>query len=143
MFKYAVKRVSLSAKLFAALLIATTLGTTFFTGASLASDVVTRQAGIQALKSVVVDFSVSQYNSYPSYTHSYDLVALNQSVSGIDGINATEVISYGTANVLGKLNASDFVVVGVQNDSLVTRGMQFVAGTGPLGANETCMYGLS
>jgi ABC-type antimicrobial peptide transport system permease subunit len=141
MFKYAVKRVSHSAKLFAALLIATTLGTTFFAGASVASDVVTRGAGTQALSHVVVDFYVQAPTPYyPSYVHSSDLVTLNKSVSGVNSINATEIISYSYPQLVGKLNASQFIVVGVENNSLVMRGIQPAKSAQPLGANETYVY---
>jgi len=135
-FKYAVKRVSKSWKLFSALLIASILGATFFAGVSISADVVSRQAATQAYSSVPVDFYLR--TGYSTSFSSQQLVDVAESLSQIEGVNGTEVISKGSAEVG---NTTVWVEIeGIQNDSLVTQGMRLESGAEPLGANETYVW---
>jgi ABC-type antimicrobial peptide transport system permease subunit len=137
-FKYAAKRVSKSWKLFSALLIASILGATFFAGVTISADIVSRQAARQSYSSVPIDFYVTTGYGQGTNISSQQLVGLSKDLSQIDGINGTEVISKGTATVG---NTSTMVEIeGVQNNSLVTQGMELKAGTEPLGANETYVW---
>jgi ABC-type antimicrobial peptide transport system permease subunit len=137
-FRYAAKRVAKSWKLFSALLIASILGATFFAGVTISADIVSRQAAIQSYSSVPIDFYVSTGYGQGTNISSQQLVRLSKALSQIDGINGTELISKGNVAVGNTSTLVD--VAGVENNSLVTRGMELKTGTEPLGANETYLW---
>src|SRR5437867_1613242 len=136
MLSYAIKRISRSWKLFAALALGMTLAATFFGGPNVAADTVGKQALDAQLVNTPVDV-----NLYPGYTGIYYPVGpyqassyynVTNAVKGIDGVTAAE--STATAY---SYNSSYPGIRVIQDNSLLYAHMTLVGGRKTLQANET------
>ena len=136
MLSYAIKRISRSWKLFAALALGMTLAATFFGGLNVAADTVGKQALDAQLVNTPVDV-----NLYPGYTGIYYPVGpyqassyynVTNAVKGIDGVTAAE--STATAY---SYNSSYPGIRVIQDNSLLYAHMTLVGGRKTLQANET------
>jgi len=133
LLSYALKRISRSWKLFAALTLGMTLAATFFGGINVAADTVGKQALDAQLANTPVDMQLRAFYIGGD-------TALNSSVQGlisklqkIDGVSYAEPI--GTATVFNA--SSSTTVTGIQGASVLYQHMTLVSGRKTLHANET------
>ena len=133
MFRYALKRVLKSYRLFVALTLSVLVATTFFASTNVAADILARNALDSSLEGVVYEYVI---NSSPS----------NWTTDTLDEIEAElaqipEITDYTkmTAFQYDYNNSEDdrFQFFGIQWDSLYTSELSVVAGSESLGPNET------
>jgi ABC-type antimicrobial peptide transport system permease subunit len=132
LLSYALKRITRSWKLFAALALGMTLAATFFGGINVAADTVGKQALDAQLANTPVDMQLR-----PSIQIGRNLNSSVQNVISdvqkIDGVTGAEPV--GTANLF---NASiSPVITGIQDTSVLYQHMTLVSGRKTLHANET------
>jgi ABC-type antimicrobial peptide transport system permease subunit len=135
MLSYALKRISRSWKLFAALALGMTLAATFFGGLNVAADTVGKQALDAQLVNTPVDVNLSPgyagYAYYPPYqSTSYQNVT--NAVKRVDGVTTAEDIATAYAN-----NGSYPGIRAIQDNSLLYTHMTLIGGRKALRANET------
>ncbi len=134
MLSYAIKRISRSWKLFAALALGMTLAATFFGGLNVAADTVGKQALDAQLVSTPVDInlfsSVGGFGPSPFQASYYENVT--HAVESIGGVTTAEPIS--TAN---SINGTYPSIRAIQDNSVLYSHMRLVAGRWSLRANET------
>src|SRR5206468_3746980 len=137
LLSYALKRISRSWKLFAALALGMTLAATFFGGLNVAADTVGKQALDAQLVNTPVDvtlypglssFGVFRVGPYPASAFGNVTTA----VKSIGGVAAAETVATASSN-----NGSYTGIRAVEDDSLVYDHMTLVAGRETLHANET------
>src|SRR5919109_2182584 len=139
MLSYAIKRISRSWKLFAALALGMTLATTFFGGLNVAADTVGKQALDAQLVNTPVDMNLYPSNgvfggfsytgsAYPSSAYRN----VTDAVGSIDGVSSAE--STGSAS---SFNGSYPILKAIQDNSVVLSHMTLVGGSKILHANET------
>jgi ABC-type antimicrobial peptide transport system permease subunit len=128
LLSYAIKRISRSWKLFAALALGMTLAATFFGGLNVAADTVGKQALDAQLVNTPVDMNLQpEYSLSSSYFQN-----VTSSVDQVSGVAAAE--SIGTAY---SYNSSYPNIEAIQDNSLLYQHMTLVSGRKTLNANET------
>ncbi|MFW9793669.1 MAG: ABC transporter permease, partial [Candidatus Thorarchaeota archaeon] len=132
MFRYALKRVARSYRLFIALTIGVLLATTFFTSTNVAADILSRDALDASVEGIPYDFSIDSRRS--NWTTD-DFGNLESDLIALEGVTATTRSSSFTFLTNG--TNSNFTLVGVELDSEFSAGMQLVSGRSSLGPNET------
>jgi putative ABC transport system permease protein len=136
---YALKRVTRSTWLFAALLLGVILASTFFAGINIGADTTAKAALDQQLDQMVVDLTVSSVYRMP--LSSTNWIAASERLASVDGIVGSEVIT----RVFSPFESNetrfmDFRVVGVSEGSRVYDGLTVVSGASSLQANETYVW---
>jgi len=136
MVSYAAKRILRSWKLFLALLLGVILASAFFSGISIGSDSMARQALNQLLANAPVDLELHYYGM-GSTQLSEDLTECASLASSVVGVSGAEVNSmiYSTGEVAGTNGSFSFLCSGIPEGSRVIDGM--TGWTGSLGINET------
>lgn len=139
MLSYALKRVTRSTLLFAALLLSVVLASTFFAGINVGADTTAKAALDQQLDQMALDLSVS--NRYGATIYSANWTAASEKLASVDGVVDSEVIT----RVFSSMDSNetdfwDFRVVGVSEDSRVYDGLTVVSGASSLQANETYVW---
>ena len=132
MFKYALKRVVRSYRLFIALTIGVLLATTFFASTNVAADLLSRDALNATVENILYDFDVDSVNS--NWTVS-DITDLETELQALDGIIDTAHSSKFTFDYNG--TGTNMTIAGIQMDSALGFGIQVLQGNLSLGANET------
>jgi ABC-type antimicrobial peptide transport system permease subunit len=132
LLSYALKRITRSWKLFAALALGMTLAATFFGGINVAADTVGKQALDAQLANTPVDMQLR-----PSIQVGRNLNSSVQNlISNIEKINGvTRAEPVGTANLFN-VSISP-AITGIQNNSVLYQHMTLVSGRKTLHANET------
>jgi ABC-type antimicrobial peptide transport system permease subunit len=134
LLSYALKRITRSWKLFAALALGMTLAATFFGGINVAADTVGKQALDAQLANTPVDLQLR-----PSFQVGTNLNSSVQNiisnVGRIDGVTAAEAV--GTSNSFNFNASSPPTIAGIQDQSLLYQHMTLVAGRKTIRANET------
>lgn len=139
MLSYALKRVTRSTLLFAALLLGVILASTFFAGINIGADTTAKAALDQQLDQVVVDLTV--YDNYGTSLSSANWVSASEKFASVDGVVGGEVIT----RVYSFLDSKetwflDFRTVGLFHDSRVYDGLTVVSGASSLQENETYVW---
>ena len=132
MFKYAIKRVVRSYKLFIALTVGVLVATTFFASTNVAADILARDALEGSLDGVVYDYTVNTRNN------NWTIDTFNEIEEEIEGI--AEVTEFTKATELTfDWNNSDteFDMYGIDWNTDLADGAKLVSGRDTLGPNET------
>ena len=133
MFKYAIKRVARSYRLFIALTLGVLVATTFFASTNVAADILARNALDSSLEGVVYEFNV---NSAASNWTVDTFDEVEAELSGLPEItNFTKMTAFNY-----DYNDSEdtrFQVFCIDWESKYTEGLSVVAGSSTLGPNET------
>ncbi|MHA1934014.1 MAG: ABC transporter permease [Candidatus Thorarchaeota archaeon] len=132
MFKYALKRVVRSYKLFVALTLGVMVATSFFASTNVAADILARDALDASLEGVAYDFTVNS-------------IVSNWTMDTIDAVEneletVPEVTDYTrTSSLEWDFNETDipYDMFGIQWDSYLADGVRIVSGRPSLGPNET------
>src|SRR2546427_957148 len=134
LLSYALKRITRSWKLFAALALGMTLAATFFGGINVAADTVGKQALDAQLANTPVDMQLRDFSVDGGRSLNSSVQGLVSNLQQIDGVAAAEPV--GTSNLF---NASFFspTVAGIQDASALYQHMTLVSGRKTLHANET------
>ncbi|OLS29765.1 MAG: hypothetical protein ThorAB25_14470 [Candidatus Thorarchaeota archaeon AB_25] len=132
MFRYALKRVARSYRLFIALTVGVLLATTFFAATNVAADVISRDALDASVGEYLYDFGVVSTNS--NWTVS-DINTLENSLFEIDGIVASTHSSQFTFEYNN--TGLNITLAGLDMSSSLTSGLQVISGRSSLGPNET------
>ena len=136
MLSYALKRISRSWKLFAALALGMTLAATFFGGINVAADTVGKQALDAQLANTPVDMQLRAFSVDGGKSLNSSVQGLVSNLQKIDGVVAAEPV--GTSNLFIPFNASSSITVtGIQDASALYQHMALVSGRKTLHANET------
>ncbi|TFG31257.1 ABC transporter permease [Candidatus Thorarchaeota archaeon] len=134
MFRYAIKRVIRSYRLFIALTIGVLLATTFFASTNVAADILSRDALDASIENILYDFNVDSSRS--NWTIA-DLEELESDLASRDGIVASTHSSLLTFNF--NSTGLNMTLAGVEESSAIMSEIQVIVGdaeTG-LGPNET------
>ncbi len=133
MFKYAIKRVVRSYRLFIALTIGVFVATTFFASTNVSADLLARDALNGAIDGVVYDFVVNdvQGSNWTADTFEEVEEEINE-VSQITSHTRTTTLFYDYNDT-----GTTFQIHGLEWNSNMTTGMQVVSGASSLGPNET------
>ena len=133
MFKYAVKRVFRSYKLFLALTLGVLVATTFFASTNIAADLLARDSLEASIEGVVYDLVA---NSGPSNWTSQEFdeieTELNE-ISEVTEITKTSILYLSNYNNTN----TNFTITGVEWSSDMVEGHQVTGGLPSLGPNET------
>ncbi|MFO7837559.1 MAG: FtsX-like permease family protein [Candidatus Thorarchaeota archaeon] len=133
MFKYALKRVVRSYRLFVALTIGVLVATTFFASTNVSADLLARDALDGAIEGVVYDFVANDRQGSNWTADTFEKVEAEISaVSHIVSHTRTTEISWDYNN-----SGTQFQVYGLEWDSNMAQGIQVVSGATSLGPNET------
>jgi len=133
LLSYALKRITRSWKLFAALALGMTLAATFFGGINVAADTVGKQALDAQLANTPVDMQLRAFSVDGGRSLNSSVQSLISNLQKIDGVAAAEPV--GTSNLF---NASlSNTVTGIQDASVLYEHMTLVSGRRTLHANET------
>ena len=136
MLSYALKRITRSWKLFAALALGMTLAATFFGGINVAADTVGKQALDAQLANTPVDMQLRAFSIDGGKSLNSSVQGLVSNLQKIDGVMAAEPV--GTSNLFNPYNASSSITVtGIQDASALYQHMVLVSGRKTLHANET------
>ncbi len=136
MLSYALKRITRSWKLFAALALGMTLAATFFGGINVAADTVGKQALDAQLTNTPVDMQLRAFSVDGGRSLNSSVQSLISNLQKIDGVAAAEPV--GTSNLFNPFNASSSITVtGIQVTSVLYQHMTLVSGRKTLHANET------
>ena len=142
MLSYALKRITRSWKLFAALALGMTLAATFFGGINVAADTVGKQALDAQLANTPVDMQLRDFSVDGGKSLNSSVQGLVSNLQKIDGVVAAEPV--GTSNLFIPFNASSSIMVissttvtGIQDASVLYQHMTLVSGIKTLHANET------
>src|SRR2546427_3591705 len=133
LLSYALKRISRSWKLFAALALGMTLAATFFGGINVAADTVGKQALDAQLANTPVDMQLRAFYIGGDTALNSSVQGLISNLQKIDGVAYAEPI--GTATVFNA--SSSTTVTGIQGASVLYQHMTLVSGRKTLHANET------
>jgi len=138
MLSYAIKKVTRSVGLFAALMLGVILASTFFAGVNIGADTTAKAALNQQLSQVPVDIVVMHYGSQSLNSEGWKTVT--SKVEAVKDIAGTEVISraYWYGNTTFENNA--FKIAGISNASRVYDGLTVTSGAISLGVNETFVW---
>jgi len=132
MFRYALKRVVRSYRLFIALTIGVLLATTFFTSTNVAADILSRNALDASVEGIPYDFSIDSQNSNWTVDDFGNLEAELIALEGVTTTTRTSAITFLTNGT----NAN-FTLAGVELESEFSAGIQLISGRTSLGPNET------
>jgi ABC-type antimicrobial peptide transport system permease subunit len=132
MFRYALKRVVRSYRLFIALTIGVLLATTFFTSTNVAADILSRDALDASVDGIPYDFSVDSRGS--NWTLD-DFGNLETDLLDLEGVTTTTRAS--SLTFLTNGTNANFTLAGVELDSEFAAEMQLISGRSSLGPNET------
>jgi ABC-type antimicrobial peptide transport system permease subunit len=133
LLSYALKRITRSWKLFAALALGMTLAATFFGGINVAADTVGKQALDAQLANTPVDMQLRAFSVDGATNLNSSVQNLISNVQRIDGVSAAEAVGTGSL-----YNASFFTsVAGIQDTSSLYQHMTLVSGRKTLHANDT------
>jgi ABC-type lipoprotein release transport system permease subunit len=132
MFKYAIKRVVRSYRLFIALTIGVLLATTFFASTNVASDLLSRDALDGAVKDILYDFNVNSVNSNWTVTTLNQLESELTALNGIVGSTHLSRLSFNYNNT-----GVNMTLAGIEMSSELAVGIQVLSGSLSLGPNET------
>src|SRR5207249_12098196 len=142
LLSYALKRITRSWKLFAALALGMTLAATFFGGINVAADTVGKQALDAQLANTPVDMQLHAFSVDGGKSLNSSVQGLVSNLQKIDGVIAAEPV--GTSNLFIPFNASSSITVtssititGIQDASVLYQHMTLVSGRKTLHANET------
>src|SRR5213595_2356337 len=142
MLSYALKRITRSGKLFAALSLGMTLAATFFGGINVAADTVGKQALDAQLVNTPVDMQLRDFSVDGGRSLNSSVQGLVSNLQKIDGVVAAEPV--GTSNLFIPFNASSSIMVissttvtGIQDASVLYQHMTLVSGRKTLHSNET------
>ncbi|OLB69643.1 hypothetical protein AUI06_08565 [archaeon 13_2_20CM_2_52_21] len=136
MLSYALKRITRSWKLFAALALGMTLAATFFGGINVAADTVGKQALDAQLANTPVDMQLRAFSIDGGRSLNSSVRNLVSNLQQIDGVVAAEPV--GTSNLFNPYNASSSITVtGIQDASALYQHMTLVSGRKTLHPNET------
>jgi len=136
LLSYALKRITRSWKLFAALALGMTLAATFFGGINVAADTVGKQALDAQLTNTPVDMQLRAFSVDGGRSLNSSVQSLISNLQKIDGVAAAEPV--GTSNLFNPFNASSSIIVtGIQDSSVLYQHMTLVSGRKTLHANET------
>jgi len=136
LLSYALKRITRSWKLFAALALGMTLAATFFGGINVAADTVGKQALDAQLTNTPVDMQLRAFSVDGGRSLNSSVQSLISNLQKIDGVAAAEPV--GTSNLFNPFNASSSITVtGIQVTSVLYQHMTLVSGRKTLHANET------
>jgi ABC-type antimicrobial peptide transport system permease subunit len=136
LLSYALKRISRSWKLFAALALGMTLAATFFGGINVAADTVGKQALDAQLANTPVDMQLRAFSVDGGKSLNSSVQGLVSNLQKIDGVVAAEPV--GTSSLFIPFNASSSITVtGIQGASALYQHMTLVSGRKTLHANET------
>ncbi|MGY5875477.1 MAG: FtsX-like permease family protein [Candidatus Thorarchaeota archaeon] len=150
MFRYAIKRVARSYRLFVALTLGVLVATTFFASTNVAADLLARDALQASLDGVMYDMTVNspevstagffgfgpvdttiKYSDWNS-TIFEEVETEISDLSGITGLTHTSSLTFDYNN-----SGHDIDIVGMQWDSDFTDGLSLLSGRSSLGPNET------
>src|SRR5712692_5665722 len=133
LLSYALKRITRSWKLFAALTLGMTLAATFFGGINVAADTVGKQALDAQLAKTPVDMQLRAFSVDGGRSLNSSVRSLISNLQQIDGVVAAEPV--GTSSLS---NASFSTSIdGIQDSSALYQHMTLVSGRKTLHANET------
>src|SRR2546426_5417579 len=142
LLSYALKRITRSWKLFAALALGMTLAATFFGGINVAADTVGKQALDAQLANTPVDMQLRDFSVDGGKSLNSSVQGLVSNLQKIDGVVAAEPV--GTSNLFIPFNASSSIIVtssitltGIQDASVLYQHMTLVSGRKTLRPNET------
>src|SRR5256712_2409791 len=136
LLSYALKRITRSWKLFAALALGMTLAATFFGGINVAADTVGKQALDAQLANTPVDMQLRAFSVDGGRSLNSSVQSLISNLQKIDGVAASEPV--GTSNLFNPFNASSSITItGIQDDSALYQHMTLVSGRKTLHPNET------
>ena len=142
MLSYALKRITRSWKLFAALALGMTLAATFFGGINVAADTVGKQALDAQLVNTPVDMQLRDFSVDGGRSLNSSVQGLVSNLQKIDGVVAAEPV--GTSNLFIPFNASSSIMVissttvtGIQDASVLYQHRTLVSGRKTLHSNET------
>jgi len=133
LLSYALKRISRSWKLFAALALGMTLAATFFGGINVAADTVGKQALDAQLANTPVDLQLRAFSLDGGRSLNSSVQGLILNLQQIDGVAAAEPV--GTSNLFN--SSFSPTVTGIQDASVLYQHMTLVSGRRTLHANET------
>jgi len=133
LLSYALKRITRSRKLFAALALGMTLAATFFGGINVAADTVGKQALDAQLANTPVDMQLRAFSVDGGRSLNSSVQGLTTNVQMIDGVVAAEPV--GTSNLFNTSNST--TITGIQDISSLYQHMTLVSGRETLHANET------
>ena len=123
MFRYALKRVARSYRLFIALTIGVLLATTFFASTNVAADILSRDALDASVEGISYDFVVD--SSQSNWTLD-DISDLETNLLGLDSITSSTHSSVLTFNFDG--TGVNMTLAGIEWDSELSSGMQLISG---------------
>ncbi|MFW9812982.1 MAG: FtsX-like permease family protein [Candidatus Thorarchaeota archaeon] len=132
MFRYALKRVVRSYRLFIALTIGVLLATTFFTSTNVAADILSRDALDASVEGIPYDFSVDSPRSNWTVDDFGNLEADLLDLEGITTASRTSSLTFLTNGT-----NTNFTLAGVELDSEFASQLQLISGRSSLGPNET------
>jgi ABC-type antimicrobial peptide transport system permease subunit len=136
---YALKRITRSTWLFAALLLGVVLASTFFAGINIGADTTAKAALDQQLDQMVVDLTASSRYRMP--LSSANWTTASERLASVDGVVGSEVITRVFSSFKSnKTDFMDFNVVGISENSRVYDGLTVVSGASSLQANETYVW---
>jgi hypothetical protein len=128
LLSYALKRITRSWKLFAALALGMTLAATFFGGINVAADTVGKQALDAQLANTPVDMQLRAFSVDGGRSLNSSVQSLILNLQKIDGVSAAEPV--GIASLVTS-------VTGIQDNSVLYQHMTLVSGRKTIRANET------
>ncbi len=132
MFRYALKRVARSYRLFIALTIGVFLATTFFTSTNVAADILSRDALDASVEGIPYDFSIDSRRS--NWTVD-DFGNLEDDLIALEGVSTTTRST--SITLLTNGTNANFTLAGIEFDSEFSAGMRLISGRSSLGPNET------
>src|SRR2546426_9581468 len=135
LLSYALKRITRSWKLFAALALGMTLAATFFGGINVAADTVGKQALDAQLANTPVDMQLRAFYVDGGRSLNSSILGIISNLHRVDGVAAAEPV--GTSNLFNASSSSSTTVTGIQDTSALYEHMTLVSGRKALRANET------
>jgi hypothetical protein len=139
LLSYALKRVTRSLGIFAALLLGVVLASTFFTGINIGADTTAKAALNQQLSRVLVGITAS--GQYGSPLASTNWTTAAEKVTLVNSVVDTEIITRADRyEETVEKNYSSFKVVGIVDDSQIHSGLNVTSGASSLQENETYVW---
>ncbi len=133
MFKYALKRVIRSYRLFVALTLGVLVATTFFASTNVAADILARNALDSSLEGVLYEYNVNSVTSNWSEDTLSDIESELSQVPEVTNYTKVTTINYDYNNS----DDTSFQIFGVEWNSLFTHNLNVISGSDTLAANET------
>jgi ABC-type antimicrobial peptide transport system permease subunit len=133
LLSYALKRITRSWKLFAALALGMTLAATFFGGINVAADTVGKQALDAQLANTPVDMQLRAFSVDGGRSLNSSVQGLISNLQKIDGVKGAEPVG---SSYLFNATLST-TITGIQDSSVLYQHMTLVSGRKTVHANET------